>query len=53
VKRLLPLLTTTLACGSGGESIRTYTVRDSAGIEIVENTDAAWTSRTAWPPYTA
>lgn len=36
------------ACGSAGEGDATFTVRDSAGIEIVENIGPAWQDGSAW-----
>ena len=55
-----PLLTTVAlvgitACGAEGDgepggaaSASDVTVRDSAGIRIVENHDSAWTGETRW-----
>lgn len=39
-----------LVCGCGGEGVqdRSMTVVDSAGVEIVTNTHAAWDSSSAW-----
>lgn len=47
----LAALTILWACGadvSGGASGAGVTVRDSAGVTIVENHDSAWTAETRW-----
>ncbi|UCD25203.1 MAG: hypothetical protein JSW51_04575 [Gemmatimonadota bacterium] len=42
------LLLCVASCVSGGESIASHTVRDSAGIRIVESTDPAWSAEEQW-----
>ena len=41
------LVVGTLACG-GGDAVSTTTVRDSAGVQIVESSAAQWDSARAW-----
>ncbi|GMV06787.1 MAG: hypothetical protein AMXMBFR53_30620 [Gemmatimonadota bacterium] len=36
------------ACGGEGGVPSTYTIRDSAGIQVIESTDAAWGAVPAW-----
>ena len=45
----IPLaLLTAVACGGGADASGRGAVRDSAGIEIVENTQPTWTEAAAW-----
>ena len=44
----LALLAALTACGGGEPSVALPTVRDSAGIRIVENTTAQWREGAGW-----